>query len=47
MFDFIIGIDPIGLCIQTSNYELLFNNAIGLCLVALAIFEPIAIYYTF
>ena len=47
MFDFVEMIDPIGLCIQTGNYDLLFNNYVGLCLIALAIFEPIAVYYTF
>ena len=49
MFDFIAGIDPIGLLFQNGN----FFNAMAAdtytvtLLFATLIFEPIAIYYVF
>tara|TARA_B110000285_G_C14749392_1_gene434478 strand:- start:335 stop:571 length:237 start_codon:yes stop_codon:yes gene_type:complete len=49
LFDFIAGIDPIGLLFQTGN----FFNAMAAdtytvtLLFATLIFEPIAIYYVF
>ena len=49
MFDFVAGIDPIGLLVQNGTLFSIPSNALFSVLLEIVtvIFEPIAIYYVF